>query len=88
MRGTFVLMDLYSQARAVQRQLRGQAAEEKLAWLAAHGKIVALPKRFPDWPDTYFFESYLGLECAFCFHGDKMVIVGDKSTDSEEEAER
>ena len=72
-------MDLSSQAVAVERLLQGRTADEKIAWLSEHGKLVPMSKRDPHWPDTYFFESYLGLLCAFFFRGDKLVFVGDNT---------
>ena len=77
---TFVLMDLQSQALSVERLLRGRTTDEKIAWLTEHGKIALMPKRDPQWPNTYFFETYLGLSCAFFFREDKLVFLGDNTT--------
>jgi hypothetical protein len=35
----FHLLDLPGQAAAVQEHLRGQTAQKKLAWIAAHGNV-------------------------------------------------
>ena len=78
--GTFVLMDLPSQALAVERLLRGRTLDEKLAWLAEKGKLTPMGKWNPNLSDTYIFESYLGLWCAYFFRGDKLVLVGDNTT--------
>src|SRR5690348_6728069 len=40
----FILLDLPSQAIAVQHLLRGTSLEEKLAWLAGHGTLTPKPK--------------------------------------------
>lgn len=42
MSGTFHLLDLTSQATAVQRLLSRQSEAEKLAWLGAHGRLVSI----------------------------------------------
>ena len=57
MADNFHLIDLVSQAGAVQRLLRGKPWEEKLAWLSERGTISKHEKKMPDWPDTYFFTS-------------------------------
>lgn len=66
----FHLIDLVSQAAAVQRLLRGKSPAEKLEWLAMRGKISHLPVVVPGWPDRYFFESSIGMQCAFAFMED------------------
>ncbi len=78
MRGTFHLVDLWSQALAGQRLLKGHSEEEKLAWLAARGKLF----RFlhPNAKPTYIFVSSIGLEVPFFFDGDEFVLVGDHTT--------
>jgi hypothetical protein len=73
----FHLIDLVSQAGAVQRLLHGKSADEKLAWLSARGKIAKMEKKFAEWPDTYFFTSTTGAECAFVIQGDVLAFVGD-----------
>ncbi len=63
----FHLIDLVSQAAAVQRLLRGKSPTEKLDWLAIRGKISHMPSVVPGWPDVYFFESSIGIQCSFAF---------------------
>jgi hypothetical protein len=78
--GVFTLLDVPSQAIAVQRLLRGWSSEEKVAWFSAHGKLTPKPKLRPDEHQTYWFESRIGLQCAFFFSGDKLVFIGDHTT--------
>jgi hypothetical protein len=76
---SFCLIDLVSQGAAVQRHLKGLSLDEKLAWLAARGKLVAL-RRFKDFPQTYAFESDVGFDCSFFIRGDMIVFIGDNTT--------
>ena len=76
----FTLLDLPSQAVAVQKLLRGKSAEEKLAWLAAHGAITLIPNKSGNWPQAYLFRSSLGLESVFFIDGDEFVFIGHHTT--------
>ena len=76
----FHLIDLGSQAYAVQQLLKGRPAEEKLAWLAERGELslaYAADRRFPD---TYAFRSRLGFEIAFFLRDDLLVLIGDNTS--------
>jgi len=73
----FHLLDLVSQASVIQRLLGGMSIEEKISWLSAHGKVTQLDKKLPEWPDTYHFESTIGIQCAFVIKGDDFLFVGD-----------
>ena len=77
MKDDFHLLDLVSQAAAVQRILRGKSTTQKLAWLSAHGKVVQVEKKMREWPDTYSFESSTGATCAFILQEDVFRFVGD-----------
>jgi hypothetical protein len=77
---TFHLVDLVSQAVAVQSLLRGRSAEEKIQWLSAHGSIEPLPKTQPDWPQLYWFYSLVTPACCFFLDGDEIVFMGDQTT--------
>jgi hypothetical protein len=74
---TFHLLDLPSQALAVQRLLSGCSESERLSWLAARGKIVPIEMRIAGVRPVYMFESVLGLRCAFFISGDGFVFFGD-----------
>jgi len=76
----FHLLDLYSQANAVNRLLKGHTAQEKLAWLAEHGDISPVIFTTPDprYPETYQFVSLTGADCCFIFSGDEIVFPGRK----------
>jgi hypothetical protein len=76
----FHLLDLPSQALAVQRLLSGRPEWEKLAWLSAHGRLVSIETRVPSDCPIYLFESVLGLRCAFFITGDEFVFFGDNTT--------
>ena len=63
MKDDFHLVDLISQASAVQRLLNGKSVMEKIAWLSAHGKLSQREKKTTEWPDIYDFETKTGMEC-------------------------
>jgi len=80
MRGTFPLLDLPSQALAVQQLLKGLAAEEKLAWMTAHGGLSRVKMFYPDCQPIYRFVSYIGMECVFFVDGDEFAFICDHTT--------
>ena len=73
----FDVIDLVSQAPAVEHRLAGLTATEKLEWLAEHGIIVRIEGSFPG---VHRFESRLGISCGFFIKGDKFVFLGDNTT--------
>ena len=76
---SFRLIDLASQAAAVQAVLRGLPIEGKLAWLAERGTLT--PTRSAGWgTETFRFESRIGMGCLFFFRGDRIVLIGDNTT--------
>ncbi len=77
--GPFHLVDLVSQGAAVQRYLRGWSLPEKLEWLAAHGKLEAIPQ-LPGYPQSYIFESDVGLSCFFFIRGDQFFFNENHTT--------
>ena len=80
MSNAFQLLDLPSQALAVQGLLGGRPEEEKLAWLEAHGQLVPISTGVPGARPLYKFESVIGLECVFFIDGDEFVFFGDHTT--------
>jgi hypothetical protein len=76
----FHLIDLVSQASAVQKLFAGKTDAEKLAWLAGHGKLELLPNEFPDAKQTYLFESVIGRQAGFFLDGGVLVFLGDHTT--------
>lgn len=62
----FHLLDLASQAYAVQKLLQGRPTEAKLAGLAEHGDL-SLQHHGGRFPDSYLFRSHVGLETLFSF---------------------
>jgi hypothetical protein len=76
----FHLIDLVSQADAVERHLSTLSAAEKLEWLSTAGKIEARPKEYPFEEQSYFFESATGTTCCFFFKNDHFVFIGDHTT--------
>lgn len=77
---TFHLLDLPSQALAVQHLLSGRPAAEKLAWLGTHGRCVPIETRVADGCPVYHFESVIGLGCIFFIDGEEFVFFGDNTT--------
>ncbi len=80
MSNTFRLIDLVSQASAVEELLRDKSVEEKIEWLSSHGSITPKPKSVPEERQTFFFETPTGCSCAFFFDGNELVFVGDHTT--------
>ena len=79
----FHLLDLYSQANAVNRLLKGRTAQEKLAWLAEHGDLSPVVFTTPDtsYPETYRFMSPIGTECWFIISDDEITFPGRRTID-------
>ena len=75
----FHIIDLVSQAGAVRKQLVGKTDSEKLAWIAAHGKLEPVVISGGG-KQTYRFESPTGQEAAFFFDAGELVFVGDHTT--------
>lgn len=79
MSDSFALLDLHSQAVAVLRLLAGRSENEKLAWLATHGKLEALASGLDGGRTNYLFESVLGIRCLFFIDSDDSVFfLGDQ----------
>ncbi|QNN21740.1 PH domain-containing protein [Planctomycetales bacterium ZRK34] len=74
----FPILDLKSQAPAIERKLVGLTTSEKLTWLAQRGTVV--PAETNRHPDVHIFESRLGFRCVFRIKGDKFVFFGDNAT--------
>lgn len=77
---TFLLLDLPSQALAVQHLLSSRPAAGKLAWLGTHGRLVPNEMSVPGSCPVYHFESMIGLGCAFFIDGDEFVFFADHTT--------
>jgi hypothetical protein len=80
MRDVFPIVDLVSQAAAVQRHIKGWPTQDKLDWLAARGRLTAIVIRQRGAPPTFEFESGVGLHCVFFLSGDQIVFLGDQTT--------
>ncbi len=76
----FHLLDLHSQGLAVQRLLAGRSEEEKVAWLAARGKLSRVPVALPGARPVYRFVSTIGMESLFFLDHDTIVFIGDHTT--------
>ena len=77
MSDAFHLLDLVSQAHAVQTLLAGKSDAEKLDWLAQRGKVELLPNEYLDQKQSYHFESPIGRGVIFFFDSGKFGFVGD-----------
>ncbi|MHC5538969.1 hypothetical protein ACYOEI_12175 [Singulisphaera rosea] len=80
MSDTFHLLDLPSQAIAVQHLLSGRPAAEKLAWLSVRGRLERVETRVATDRLVYHFESFIGLGCALFIDEDEFVFFGDHTT--------
>jgi hypothetical protein len=80
MTGSFVVLDLPSQAVAIQRLLKGRTAQEKLAWLSARGRLDSITTTIPGARQVYSFESHIGFQCLSFIDVDEFVFIGDHTT--------
>ena len=80
MSASFHLLDLTSQAIAVQRLLRGRSAQEKLDWLGARGHLNQMVTSLANARPVYRFVSIIGMDCVFFIDGDELVFIGDNTT--------
>jgi hypothetical protein len=80
MRNDFQLIDLVSQAGAVQRLLAGKTDSERLAWLSERGRLDILPRRQPEEKQSYRFTSALSREAIFFLDAGRFVFIGDHTT--------
>jgi hypothetical protein len=87
MNDVFHLIDLRSQAVAVQKFLYGKSAQEKIEWMRTQGKVLFNRLAPQGSIQTYTFESCSGIRCVFFFDGEEFIFVGDhftfKITDTE-----
>lgn len=77
---SYHLIDLASQAEGVQSFLAGRSIDEKLAWLARHGKLSKTSAHHGGDSPVYLFESAAGLRRAFFLRGESLVFIGDNTT--------
>lgn len=76
----FHLIDLASQAEAVQSLLAGRSKEEKVAWFEQHGNLSPTSVDFGGDSPVFHFESSQGLRCSFFLKGESLVFIGDNTT--------
>jgi hypothetical protein len=77
---TFPLLDLTSQAEAVQAFLTGRPLDEKVAWFEAHGKLSPVAMKVSGTRQAYAFESHVGMRCVFLIDNDDLVFIADNTT--------
>jgi hypothetical protein len=75
----FVLIDLNSQRHAVAMHLAPLGEAAKLEWLRQYGELTELPLT-PDYPRTFAFQSWLGMEAGFCLREGIFIFLGDQTT--------
>jgi phage-related protein len=73
----FQLIDLASQAGAVQKLLEGKTETEIVAWISQQGQIEPIPKTNPEYKQVYRFTSQLAIEALFFFHDGKLAFISD-----------
>lgn len=71
----FVVIDLFSQGRAVQRHVQGWAKEDVLAWLRHWGTLEGW--QYLDFPVTYAFRAWCGTVTHFSLEGGVFTFYGD-----------
>ena len=74
-RRDFVLIDLFSQGRAVQRYVRAWSKVEVLVWLQHWGRLDRW--QHPGFPETYVFHSWCGQVTAFILEDETFTFLGD-----------
>jgi len=80
MGGSFQLLDLETQALAVQELLQGWSDDETIKWLESQGEVFTVPRRDDRFPQGYQFTSRVGLTCAFFVRNGEFVFVSDNTT--------
>ena len=76
-RQNFVLLDLFSQARAVQRHVRDWSRAEVLTWLRRWGTLYSWqPSGFPE---THAFHSWCGMGANFTLENGTFTFLGDNT---------
>jgi hypothetical protein len=70
----FILVDLYSQRHAVVRYVLGWSIEAVLQWVGCYGYVSMAQPLSSDRP-IYFFRSFAGLTCPFCFDDNRNLTV-------------
>ncbi len=77
---TFQVVDLISQAVAIEEKLAGKSDREIINWLQDRGKIQKLEKGLPQSKQLFRFHSYIGVEATFFIDSGKFFFIGDHST--------
>lgn len=67
----FIVVDLISQAEAVERYTTGLSPEAIIAWLGTQGRVTAVMQT----PTAYLFESSTGMQTTFWFTPDGHLII-------------
>ena len=75
----FVVVDLISQASAIEKQLAGRSDVEIISWLECKGQIEKLKKQLPQEKQLFRFNSYLGMEAIFFVNNGQFFFIGDHS---------
>ena len=71
----FVVIDLFSQGRAVQRHVRDWPKHEVLTWLRHWGTLNSW--QLPGFPETYAFHSWCGAVTNFILEDGAFTFLGD-----------
>jgi len=75
---SFVVIDLFSQGRAVYQYTRDWTTDEVLTWLRHWGTLESW--QLHDWAETYLFCSWCGMRANFFIRDDTLVFVTDHTT--------
>ncbi len=71
----FVVIDLFSQGRAVQRHVLHWPKDEVLTWLRHWGTLDSL--QHPGFPETYIFRAWCGCRIPFHLEDGIFTFLGD-----------
>lgn len=74
----FLIIDLVSQAYAVQQHVRGWRTADILEWLGRQGELTRHQEDFYG-KEVYRFENPTGFSCGFYLDGDQFTFFGDNT---------
>lgn len=72
---SFILIDLISQAAALQKYAACWSKEELIVWLKAQGRLKVDTDMFGN--EIFHFESAVGFRASFYMQGTRFTFLGD-----------
>ncbi len=75
---SFTLIDIVSQAIALQKHITGWSKEEFISWLQEQGTLKEFSDIFGN--EVFSFESSVGLFAIFYLRENQFTFIGDNTT--------